>query len=93
MGGSQSQAQAGQLSVDAFLQQARDYDRAATTPIGRLLRRQMEGSLTHPLPVMRVRELDRWFRGNAYKAIASRGTPIARVAATAGATAAASSSS
>lgn len=73
MGGSQSQAQAGQLSVDEFMQQARAYEKAVATPVGRLLRNQMEPSLTHPLPVLRVRELDRWFRSHGYAAIASRG--------------------
>lgn len=86
VGGSQSQAQAGQLSVDEFLQQARAYDRAVTTPIGRLLRNQLEPTLTHPLPVLRVRELDRWAHSNGYTAIASRGT---RMAEASGATAAA----
>lgn len=85
VGGSQSQAQAGQLSVDEFLQQARAYDRAVTTPIGRLLRSQMEPSLTHPLPVLRVRELDRWYHSNGYAGIASRGLPMAEAGAGAGA--------
>lgn len=78
VGGSQSQSRAGEaLSVDEFMQQARAYERAVATPVGRLLRNQLEPSLTHPLPVLRVRELDRWHRSPGYAAIASRGLPMA----------------
>jgi hypothetical protein len=87
VGGSQSQAQAGQLSVDEFLQQARAYDRAVATPVGRLLRNQLEPSLTHPLPVLRVRELDRWYNGQGYAGIVSRGLPMTPAAAAAAAAA------
>ena len=71
VGGSQSQAH--QLNVEAFLQQARSYDKAVGTPVGRLLRNQLEPSLTHPLPVLRVRELDRWYRSEMYSSIVARG--------------------
>ena len=73
MGGSKSQAD--QLNAQEFLKQARSFDKAVGTPMGRLLRSQMEPQLTHPLPVLRVRELDRWFHSSSYTSIMSRGTP------------------
>lgn len=71
MGGSKSQAH--QLDAQEFLKQARSFEKAVGTPIGRLLRSQMEPQMTHPLPVLRVRELDRWFRSTGYASIMSRG--------------------
>eukprot|EP00775_Hariotina_reticulata_P005214 gene5214-5452_t len=50
-----------ELSVDAFLQQARSYDEVTTnTMLGWYLRNAQTRALSHPLPVMRAREIDRW---------------------------------
>jgi len=57
----------GQLSVDAFLEQARTYEEAASTPIGWYLRNAEARQLTHPLPVMRAREIDQWSRSPEYR--------------------------
>ena len=45
---------AGQLNVDAFLDQARGYDEASNSPLGWYLRNAQTRQLTHPLPVARV---------------------------------------
>lgn len=71
VGGSQSLN--GQLSTEAFLQQARSYDLAGGKGLGRFLRQQLEVGLTHPLPVLRVRELERWYRSEMYGGIIGRG--------------------
>mmetsp|Transcript_9823 Transcript_9823/g.15521 ORF Transcript_9823/g.15521 Transcript_9823/m.15521 type:complete len:94 (+) Transcript_9823:282-563(+) len=57
----------GELNVDAFLQQARTYDEAASTPVGWYLRNAEARQLTHPLPVMRAREIDQWSRSPEYR--------------------------
>ncbi|CAM9864142.1 unnamed protein product, partial [Phaeothamnion confervicola] len=67
--------QASELSVDAFLSQAAAYDAASRSRIGRLLRMNDEG-MTHPLPVVRARELSRWAEGVQYAGILRRGQPL-----------------
>jgi len=74
VGGSQSLN--GQLSTEAFLQQARSYDQAGGRGLGRFLRQQLEVGLTHPLPVLRVRELERWYNSEMYGGIVGRGVLI-----------------
>lgn len=49
-----------ELSVDAFLKQARSYDEATSSPLGWYLRNAQTRALSHPLPVLRAREIDRW---------------------------------
>lgn len=69
-GGSPSLAN--QLNVEAFLAQARAYDAAAQTPIGEALRQAHTTSLTHPVPVLRAREIDRWANSPAYHRLIQR---------------------
>lgn len=63
---------AGQLNVDAFLEQARSYDAASSSPLGWYLRNAQTRQLSHPLPVMRAREVDQWARSPQYKALLGR---------------------
>uniref|UniRef100_A0A9I9EDP5 Uncharacterized protein n=1 Tax=Cucumis melo TaxID=3656 RepID=A0A9I9EDP5_CUCME len=51
---------ADQLNVDAFLEQARSYDKASSSPIGWYIRNAQTRQLSHPLPVLRAREIDDW---------------------------------
>eukprot|EP00271_Cylindrocystis_brebissonii_P019160 TRINITY_DN5720_c0_g1_i1.p1 TRINITY_DN5720_c0_g1~~TRINITY_DN5720_c0_g1_i1.p1 ORF type:complete len:414 (+),score=41.51 TRINITY_DN5720_c0_g1_i1:230-1471(+) len=70
-GGSPSLAR--DLNVDAFLQQARSYDEAASSsPLSWYLRNAQTRQLSHPLPVLRAREIDQWARGREYKALVER---------------------
>uniref|UniRef100_A0A0C9S1P7 TSA: Wollemia nobilis Ref_Wollemi_Transcript_25010_1468 transcribed RNA sequence n=1 Tax=Wollemia nobilis TaxID=56998 RepID=A0A0C9S1P7_9CONI len=63
---------ADQLSVDAFLEQARSYDAASSSPVGWYLRNAQTRQLSHPLPVLRAREIDQWARNPQYKALLAR---------------------
>ncbi|MEB3355528.1 MAG: M48 family metallopeptidase [Synechococcales bacterium] len=63
-GGSPSLA--AQLNLDAFLEQARSYDQVARTEIGTLIKQAQTEPLTHPLPVLRAREIDRWASSQPY---------------------------
>ncbi|XP_052197977.1 plastoglobule-localized metallopeptidase 48, chloroplastic [Diospyros lotus] len=63
---------ADQLNVDAFLEQARSYDKASSTPVGWYLRNAQTKQLSHPLPVLRAREIDQWSRSQEYKALLGR---------------------
>ncbi len=49
-----------QLNVDAFLEQARSYDAISQNQLGDALKQLRTSDLTHPLPVLRAREVDRW---------------------------------
>jgi Zn-dependent protease with chaperone function len=63
---------ASELSVDAFLDQARSYDEATSSPLGTFLKSSQNRYLSHPLPVLRAREIDRWASGAQYKSLVSR---------------------
>ncbi|MGQ9869325.1 M48 family metallopeptidase [Leptodesmis sp.] len=60
---------ASQLNLDAFLAQARAYDEISKDQIGELLKQAMTAQLTHPVPVLRAREIDRWSSSQAYQAL------------------------
>ncbi|MEW5311274.1 MAG: hypothetical protein WDW38_003002 [Sanguina aurantia] len=63
---------AAQLNVDAFLEQARSYEEASSSVIGWYLRNAQTSNLSHPLPVLRAREIDRWGQGPEFKALLAR---------------------
>ncbi|KAF3337482.1 Protease HtpX [Carex littledalei] len=64
---------ADQLNVDAFLEQARSYDKASSSPIGWYIRNAQTRQLSHPLPVLRAREIDDWSRSPEYMSLLGRG--------------------
>ena len=59
---------ADQLSLDAFMTQAMDYDEGGSG-LERLTRQLQDLRLTHPMPVRRVRELLAWVRSGEYDTI------------------------
>ncbi|GLJ11982.1 hypothetical protein SUGI_0181430 [Cryptomeria japonica] len=67
---------ADQLNVDAFLDQARSYDAASSTPVGWYLRNAQTRQLSHPLPVLRAKEIDQWATSPQYKALLARSAAI-----------------
>lgn len=69
-GGSPSLA--GQLNLDAFLAQARAYDKISDTEIGQNLKEAQSSQLTHPLPVLRAREIQRWVSSKEYESVLQR---------------------
>ncbi|MGL5133292.1 MAG: M48 family metallopeptidase, partial [Planktothrix sp.] len=64
-GGSPSLAP--QLNLDAFVAQARTYDQISSTELGELLKQAQTAQLSHPLPVLRAREIDRWSSSSNYQ--------------------------
>lgn len=62
-----SPALAPKLNVDAFLAQARAYDDISNTQLGDLLKQAQTANLTHPVPVLRAREIDRWASSQDYQ--------------------------
>lgn len=65
------------LDVDSYLSQAEQFDKASTTRLGRLMSRGMMRDLTHPFPVLRVRELKRWSSSSHFQTLVSRGQSLA----------------
>ncbi|XP_047055706.1 protease HtpX homolog isoform X1 [Lolium rigidum] len=63
---------ADQLNVDAFLEQARSYDKASSNPVGWYIRNAQTRELSHPLPVMRAREVDEWSRSQEYRMLSRK---------------------
>lgn len=56
-----------QLNLDAFLAQARAYDDISNSQLGELLKQAKTAQLTHPVPVLRAREIDRWSSSKVYQ--------------------------
>jgi Zn-dependent protease with chaperone function len=49
-----------QLNLDAFIAQARAYDDISKTEMGEMVKVARTAQLSHPVPVLRAREIDRW---------------------------------
>lgn len=60
---------ASQLNLEAFLEQARAYDDISNEQLGAMLKQAMTEQLTHPVPVLRAREIDRWASSKDYQAL------------------------
>jgi Zn-dependent protease with chaperone function len=58
-----------QLNVEAFIDQARAYDAISDDSLGDALKQMRTQGLTHPVPVLRAREIDRWASSPAYFAL------------------------
>ncbi len=58
-----------QLNLDAFIAQARAYEEISNTQLGELLKSAQTAQLTHPVPVLRAREIDRWASSQEYNSL------------------------
>ena len=60
------------------MRQAKEYDEAASRPLAKRLRlaEMMTQGLTHPLPVKRALEVDRFANSPQFRGLIARGTPI-----------------
>ena len=61
-----------QLNLDAFIEQAKAYDAVGTDSLGELLQAAQTAQLTHPVPVIRAREIDRWASSAEYQSILNK---------------------
>ncbi|QEI42489.1 hypothetical protein BMF77_03098 [Dolichospermum sp. UHCC 0315A] len=64
-GGSPSLAP--QLNLEAFIDQARAYDDISKTELGEMVKSARTAQLSHPVPVLRAREIDRWAGSQEYQ--------------------------
>lgn len=58
-----------QLNLDAFLNQARAYNDLSQDDIGQLIRQTQTAQRTHPVPVLRAKEIDQWASSQTYQAL------------------------
>ncbi|WP_066380636.1 MULTISPECIES: M48 family metallopeptidase [unclassified Anabaena] len=58
-----------QLNLDAFIAQARAYDDISKTELGEMVKSARTAQLTHPVPVLRAREIDRWASSQQYQSL------------------------
>lgn len=56
-----------QLNLDAFIEQARAYDDISNNELGEMVKAARTAQLTHPVPVLRAREIDRWASSKDYE--------------------------
>lgn len=61
------------LNVDAFLAQARAYDQA-DGELEDLIKQVRTAQLSHPLPVLRAREIDRWAGSKSFETLLQKHT-------------------
>jgi Zn-dependent protease with chaperone function len=61
-----------QLNLDAFLAQARSYEDFSTSDLGKMLKQLQTAQLSHPVPVLRAREIDRWATTQEYQSLLER---------------------
>lgn len=61
-----------QLNLDAFLAQAKTYDIISESDLGRIFKEAQSAQLTHPLPVLRAREIQRWASSKEYESVLQR---------------------
>ena len=64
-----------QLNLDAFIDQARSYDAISDSELGEMLKRIKTDELSHPVPVLRAREIDRWATTPAYQSLLTQRPP------------------
>ncbi|MFB2974705.1 M48 family metallopeptidase [Microseira sp. BLCC-F43] len=65
-----------QLNLEAFLAQARAYDNISNNELGEMLKQAQTSALTHPVPVLRAREIDRWASSKEYQLLLQNGEMV-----------------
>lgn len=65
-----------QLNLEAFLAQARAYDNISNNELGEMLKQAQTSTLTHPVPVLRAREIDRWASSKEYQLLLQNGESV-----------------
>ncbi len=60
------------LNLDAFIAQAKSYEDISKSELGEMLKAAQIQQLTHPLPVLRAKEIDRWASSQDYQNLLER---------------------
>ena len=62
------------LNVEACLAQARAYEEIGSTDVGKMLTSMQTEQLSHPVPVLRAKEIDRWAQTDNYQCLLNNPT-------------------
>lgn len=65
-----------ELDLDSFVRQADLFDKESASRFGRAIRDAMVTSATHPLPIVRVKELERWSESTQFRSLMRSGIPV-----------------
>lgn len=57
---------ASKLNLEAFMEQVKDYKMMSKSELGRLLQETQTAQLTHPLPIIRAKEIEKWSNSPEY---------------------------
>ncbi|WP_071828043.1 M48 family metallopeptidase [Geminocystis sp. NIES-3709] len=57
---------ANKLNLEAFMEQVKEYQNMGNTEIGRMLQEMQTQQLTHPIPIIRAKEIENWSRSSKY---------------------------
>ncbi|WPF87048.1 M48 family metallopeptidase [Cyanobacterium aponinum AL20118] len=57
---------ASKLNLSAFMEQVKDYRMMSNNELGRLLQETQTAQLTHPLPIIRAKEVEKWSNSPEY---------------------------
>lgn len=66
----------GEMDVESYLEQADTFDQESKSRFGRLWKDAITSGSTHPLPILRVRELKRWSESNHFRSLVRSGKPL-----------------
>lgn len=64
------------LNLDAFLAQARAYDDLSSSELGEMLKQAQTAQLSHPVPVLRAKEIDRWASSKNYESLLAQSRSV-----------------
>ena len=65
-----------QLNLDAFIDQARAYEKISETELGEMLKESQTAQLSHLVPVLRAKEIDRWASSQEYQNLLQNGKNV-----------------
>lgn len=65
-----------EMDIDEYLAQADQFEKASKTRFGTIMKQSMTLATTHPLPIFRVREINRWSESNHFKSLVDSGKPL-----------------
>lgn len=70
-GGSPSIAH--KLNLSAFMEQVKSYQTISDSELGRLLQDTQNSALTHPVPIIRAKEVEKWANSREYEQLIQKG--------------------
>ncbi len=60
------------LNLEAFMDQVKDYQKMSATEMGEMLTEMQTAQLTHPVPILRAKEIESWAKSPQYSQLLER---------------------